>query len=98
MSPMGRMEEEIVAWEEGVGYTAEVIGGRMLPPYEFIRGTISLTSSVEGTLAEFQLEYRLRYGWIGRLLDRLIVKSQFQKGAELYVQGLKEYVESDRLP
>lgn len=92
--PMGQMEEEAVAWNEGESFVMEVVGGKMLPPYRFMRGEINLTEQNGKTKVTFSFSYRLKYGIFGKLMNALLIKPQFKKAPPKYVNGLKEYVEN----
>lgn len=91
--PMGAMDEVITEWIEGQAFTMEVIGGKMLPPHHFMKGRLSMRAMEKHTEVSFQLSYRLKFGVIGRLMDRLLIRPQFKHAPTKYVQGLKEYVE-----
>ncbi len=94
LKPMGEMTERITHWEEGSSYVTEVIGGKMLPPFEFMRGKIKLKSLSESeTEAIFTFQYKLKYGLFGQVLNTLFVKPQFKGAPVKYVKGLKMYVE-----
>ena len=95
--PMGAMEELITHWEEGQRFTTEVVGGKMLPPFRFMHGTIEIHASEGGTLANFSLSYQLKYGFWGRLMDLLLIRPQFKKAPAKYVEGLKTFVETGKV-
>lgn len=92
--PMGQMEEEVVAWNEGTSIVLEVVGGKMLPPYHFMKGKVDLIESGEQTKVVFSFSYQLKYGIIGRLMNALLIRPQFKKAPPKYVRGLKDYVEN----
>ena len=94
--PMGVMEEVITDWKEGEAFTMEVIGGKMLPPHHFMQGRIYIKEMAKHTEVNFELSYRLKFGMMGRLMDRLLIRPQFEKAPAKYVQGLKEYVEGKK--
>ncbi|MEM6697221.1 MAG: SRPBCC family protein [Bacteroidota bacterium] len=91
--PMGQMVEQISDWQEGASYVTEVIGGKMLPPYEFMKGKIKLKEQGINTLVQFSFHYKLKFGIFGKLLNMLLVKPQFKGAPNKYVNGLKAYVE-----
>lgn len=92
--PMGQMKEKVVEWKEGKSITLEVVGGKMLPPYLFMKGKVDLEELGEKTKVEFTFSYQLKYGLLGRLMNALLIKPQFRKAPPKYVSGLKAYVES----
>ncbi|KJD31196.1 hypothetical protein PW52_16775 [Tamlana sedimentorum] len=92
--PMGQMEEEVVEWREGKSFVLEVVGGKMLPPYRFMKGRIDLVELDEKTKVTFLFSYQLKYGILGRMMNALVIRPQFKKAPPKYVNGLKEYVET----
>lgn len=92
--PMGEMVEEIVEWQDGHGFAAEVIGGKMLPPHTLMMGKLKLEGRGTRTLATFTFSYLLKYGVLGRIMNILLIKPQFKGAPVKYVEGLKAYVES----
>ncbi|NRB47108.1 MAG: SRPBCC family protein [Saprospiraceae bacterium] len=91
--PMGEMEEVVTEWKEKEGFTMEVVGGKMLPPYLLMIGRVSMKKREEKTEVSFQFSYQLKFGFVGRVLDQLLIRSQFKKAPPQYVLGLKAYVE-----
>ncbi len=91
--PMGVMKETITEWQEGSGFTTQVIGGKMLPPYRQMTGTIELNEAGGRTEAKFTFAYKLKGGILGKLMNALFIRPQFRKAPPKYVSGLKEYVE-----
>lgn len=92
--PMGQMEEEAVAWNEGQSFIMQVVGGKMLPPYHFMKGEINLVEQNGKTNVSFSFSYRLKFGVVGQIMNALVIKPQFKNAPPKYVNGLKEYVES----
>ena len=92
--PMGVMIEKITEWEEGSTFTTEVTGGKMLPPYHFMKGKIEISDQLNSTLAKFIFYYHLKFGLFGRLMDEILVKPQFKKAPTKYLEGLKQFTEN----
>ena len=95
LKPMGSMEEIATEWDEGNSFTMKVIGGKMLPPYNTMNGTVSLVNTDMGTLVTFSFSYKLKFGALGRLMDTIMIRPQFSKAPPKYVSGLKSYLEKD---
>ena len=95
--PMGQMEEEAVEWEEGKKIVMEVIGGKFLPPYEFMQGKIELSGASGVSNVTFTFSYKLKFGILGRMMDVIMIRPQFKKAPPQYVSGLKEYLEARRV-
>ncbi len=91
--PMGVMQEKITDWDEGIGFTTEVVGGQMLPPYTFMKGRVELEDNSTHTLASFTFTYKLKFGFMGRIIDKVIIRPQFKNAPYEYITGLKKYVE-----
>lgn len=94
LRPMGAMDEMIKEWIEGDSFTAEVTGGKMMPPYKFMRGSIELNEFEGDTKVIFTFSYMLKFGLLGRMMDQFFIRSQFKKAPPQYVNGLKEFIES----
>ena len=97
LQPMGEMEEEITAWEEGRLLVSEVKGGKLLPPYRFMRGKTVVESLGGETRVSFTFSYLLKFGLIGRVMNKFMIKPQFSKAPPQYLQGLKKYLESGEI-
>ena len=91
--PLGAMEEEVVEWQEGQSFIMEVVGGKLLPPYKFMRGLIQLEEDDGQSRVRFSFSYQLKFGLLGRLLNHLMIKGEFKKAPPQYVEGLKKYME-----
>lgn len=46
-----------------------------------------------GTVVRQRMEYELKFGALGRLLDALVVKRKWNAGIRSFFGGLKRYVE-----
>ena len=90
-NPSGTLEERAIEWREGEGYTIDVYESS-LP----LKNTVEFAIKPEGagTRASVTVDYRLKYGPVGALLDVLFVRRQIQKGFDRLVAGLKYHVET----
>ncbi|MDW3652516.1 MAG: SRPBCC family protein [Bacteroidia bacterium] len=95
LKPMGVMDEQIISWKEGEGFTAKVIGGKMLPPCEYMLGDLSLKAEGRGTRVSFTFRYAMKFGLLGKIMNHLLIKPQFKAAPLKYVEGLKVYVEKN---
>jgi ribosome-associated toxin RatA of RatAB toxin-antitoxin module len=95
LKPMGVMEEVITRWEEGQIIETEVTGGKMLPPYTFMKGIIELVPiSNQECKVTFTFTYELKFGFLGRLMNIIFIRPQFRSAPVLYTNGLKDFVEN----
>jgi len=92
--PIGEMDEIITEWIEDYGFTIEVTGGKMLPPHHFMKGQFELKEFVGQTEVTFTFSYQLKFGFLGKFLDKLLIRPQFKKAPPKYVHGLKVYIEN----
>jgi uncharacterized membrane protein len=92
MKPMGEMVEEITNWVEGFGFETVVIDGKMLPPHEFMKGRLEIKDIGGETEVIFSFNYKLKFGFIGSLLNKVIVKPQFKNAPAKYVEGVYDYI------
>ena len=91
----GYLKEKAIDWREGDGYKIDVYESNL--PIE--RNVVQFTVSPEGdgTLVSVTVDYRLKYGPVGALLDTLIVRRQYRKGFSGLLAGLKQYVETGKV-
>ena len=89
-------EERITRWSEGKGYTLEIVGGTRLPPFAG-PATAELQvrpAGAERSVVTGDLRYRLRYGPVGRLMDRAMVRKRFGPAFGSILAGLKLHAET----
>lgn len=101
--PNGTLEERIVDWTEGKSYLVDIYGGSKVPPFKQALAQLVVRPNGHGAIVTGTLEYSLRFGPVGLLLDRLLVAPRFSKAWARLFAGLKHYVEtgeqvSDRTP
>ena len=85
----GHIDERVVDWEEGRRLALEVVGG--MP----IRGVgVWMLEGDRPTEVSFRLEYRPRFGPAGRLMDRVVMRTQMERGFVANLDGLRRLVEA----
>ncbi len=92
--PGASIEERITDWQEGRSYSVEIYQKKRVPFVKNLRATVSVEPNGVGSKGGFKFEYDTIAGPIGRLMDRFLIASQNRKAAELFVSGLKHYVET----
>ena len=95
LKPFGSIEETVIEWNDGESYTLEIYDGKKVPPFKRAIGTLSVRPNGSGTVASMTVEYELKFGLIGKLMDRLTVRSQFEKVVPAILRGLRQYAEAD---
>lgn len=93
LKPFGSVEETAIQWDEGRSYTPLLHDGKKVPPFKKATGRLAVRSNGSGTVASMTLEYDLKYGPLGKLMDLVMVRSQFQKVIPTVLDGLKKYAE-----
>ena len=77
--PMGTMEEKVVEWDEGKSYVMAVIGGKMLPPYRFMKGKIELIEDNNKTKVTFYLFVLFKIWSLWKIDERTLNKTTIQE-------------------
>lgn len=93
LKPMGSVDERAIDWRPGKSVTLEVKGGPKGPPFKSAQGRMWVDEDGTGTRAGLDFEYELKFGLIGLLLDRLVMRRQFQKMLPAVLRGLKDHLE-----
>jgi carbon monoxide dehydrogenase subunit G len=94
LRPLGAIEENVSDWQEGKSFTLNVRPLKKAPPFKKATARFQLDSVGQKTRVAVDINYTLRFGPLGRLLDALMVRPQFSKAAPEILLGLKHYVET----
>ena len=54
---------------------------------------MSVEENGDGSVARLLIEYELKYGPLGALMDRMMVRRQFSKIVPAVLRGLKRHME-----
>ncbi len=87
------LDEEVVEFAPDSHITIRITDTNL--PFKSADIRFSLVSAGANTLVTVSPDYQLKYGLIGRILDTLVVRSQYRKGMQGLLQGLKARVESN---
>ncbi len=89
------VEERIVKWDDGTGYTVEIYDGKRLPPIRDPRATLAVGRYPDGrSRLSARMEYRPKFGLLGALADWLVFRRQFRKSLGLLLAGFKHHLET----
>jgi len=90
----GTLKERVTEWEEGqrISFSVEGVG-----PMKSMLNEISVSPKGDRTLVTFTVDFRMKFGPVGAIMDRLVVRRQMRKLAELTLAGLKHHVETGEL-
>jgi carbon monoxide dehydrogenase subunit G len=95
--PAGAVEERIIEWHEGRDYKIEIYKGKGAPPFKTAVGHLKVQPDGSGSKVSMHFHYSLKFGFIGSLMDRLLVKNQFSKAVPGILAGLKHYAETGEM-
>lgn len=87
------VREEVVEFDEGERITMRVIDSSL--PFEHADIRFQLIEEGDRTRVTVEPEYRLKFGLVGTMLDRLFVRRKYEAGMKTLLQGLKQHLESD---
>ncbi|MEZ5080505.1 MAG: SRPBCC family protein [Thermoleophilia bacterium] len=93
------VDERIVEWRDGDGYVLDIVDGTNMPPFRGApRAELTIRAAGEArTHVRGQLTYRLRFGPLGILMDRLMVRRRFGPAFGGVIAGLKHHAETGEL-
>ena len=83
--------EEIVEFEKLNKLTMRITDTNL--PFRTADIRFFVESQHNQSLVKVSPKYDLKYGWLGRVLDLLVVQSHYRKGMRNLLFGLKQYVE-----
>ncbi|MEM7126537.1 MAG: SRPBCC family protein [Chloroflexota bacterium] len=89
------IEERIVEWVDGEKMVIEIYEGKKTPPFKTAFASISVhEAGPNASIVRGTLDYTLKFGPLGALMDMALVKPQFGKAWEGLFAGLKHYAET----
>ena len=86
-----QLEERAFDWREGEGFKIDVYESSL--PLKRNIVSFSVKESGSGTQVTVSPDYQLKFGPIGMLMDKMMVRSKFESGMESLLAGLKQHVE-----
>lgn len=88
------IRERIIDWTDGQSFTLEIFDGKKTPPFRTATTSFSVTPATTGSRVALQLDYELKGGPIGRLMDRALVRGRLGPALDGLLAGLKRHVET----
>ncbi|HXU06791.1 MAG TPA: SRPBCC family protein [Polyangia bacterium] len=96
LAPGGWFKERVGTWRPNEALSFELYECTL--PVRALRHSYTLVADAGGTVVRQRMEYRLKFGPLGTLLDALIVRRKWSAGIHGFFSGLKRYVESGGHP
>jgi hypothetical protein len=90
--PKGRVVERVTHWEDGRALGLEVAESDW--PIRFMRWVTRIEAHERGTRVTQTLEYRLKFGPLGWVIDRLVMKRKFTLTLDAVFASLVRHAES----
>jgi hypothetical protein len=90
--PKGRVVERVTHWEDGRAVGLEVAESDW--PIHFMRWVTRLEPSGAGTRITQALEYQVKFGPLGWLLDRLVMKRKLTATLDAVFSSLAKHAEA----
>jgi ligand-binding SRPBCC domain-containing protein len=96
LKPGGWFKERVVDWKANELLSFELFECTL--PVRRLKHSYTLTSDDSGTVVRQRMEYELKFGPIGKLMDTVLVRKKWNAGIKDFLDGLKVYVESGHGP
>jgi len=91
LKPGGWFRERVTAWEPERALGFELFECTL--PVKRLKHDYVLTPMPEGTRVDQRMEYRLKLGPLGVLLDAAYVRRRWRAGIDSFLRGLKQLAE-----
>src|SRR5262249_10051939 len=92
LAPKGRVVERVTRWEDGRALGLEVAESDW--PIHFMRWVTRVEAADGGTRITQELEYRVKFGPVGWLLDRLAMERKLRASLEGIFASLVKHAEA----
>jgi ligand-binding SRPBCC domain-containing protein len=91
LRPGGWFKERVGDWRPNEGLSFELFECTL--PVRRLRHSYTLVPEAGGTIVTQRMEYELKFGVVGRILDAVVVRKKWATGIRAFFSGLKRYVE-----
>ncbi len=92
LKPGGWFKEKVADWTPNESLSFELFECTL--PVRRLKHSYKLTQDGSGTIVHQRMEYELKFGAVGKLMDAMMVKKKWDAGIKGFFAGLKKYVES----
>jgi ligand-binding SRPBCC domain-containing protein len=96
LAPGGWFKEQVADWKPNEALSFELIECSL--PVRRLKHSYTLTADGAGTVVRQRMEYELKFGPVGKLMDAMMVRKKWDNGIKSFFAGLKDYVETGRRP
>lgn len=92
LAPGGWFKERVTEWRPHLALSFELYECTL--PVRSLKHSYTLVPDGGGTIVKQRMEYLLKFGPLGRLLDAVVVRRKWTAGIRGFFAGLKRYVDS----
>ncbi|MBI5379016.1 MAG: SRPBCC family protein [Nitrospirae bacterium] len=92
LKPKGVLKERVIAWEPNQAIALELYESPW--PVAFMRWRTDVKPHGSETVVSQRMEYRVKFGILGSLLDRLVMRQTLDRTIADVFDGLKRFVET----
>jgi ligand-binding SRPBCC domain-containing protein len=85
-------EEKITIWQLNKALTIQLTNCTF--PINRLKHSYTFLSDGSNTIVKQVMEYEVKFGLLGQLMDWLMIRKQSDKGIKLFMAGLKKFVEN----
>lgn len=94
LQPAGKILETVKNWKKGSGFLLQIDPIEKAPPIKNFSGLFELESlDLDRTQLSVTIDYSMKLGVIGLLLNKLIIQSKMEEGIDDLLKGLKLHAE-----
>ena len=94
LTPGGWFKERVLDWRPNEALSFELYECTL--PVRRLRHSYTLVWEGDGTLVRQRMEYELKFGPLGKLLDAVIVRRKWIAGIHGFLAGLKRHAEANQ--
>lgn len=92
LTPKGVVKERVIAWEPNHAIGLELYESPW--PLVFMKWRTEVRPHSSGTEVTQRMEYRVKFGVLGALMDRLVMRRTLDRTVADVFVGLKRFVET----
>lgn len=94
LKPGGWFKERVADWRPNEALSFELYDCTL--PVRRLRHGYTLVREGSATIVRQRMEYELKFGLLGKVLDAVMVRRRWNAGVQGFLSGLKRYAEADR--
>ena len=94
LTPGGWFKERVADWRPNEALSFELYECSL--PVRSLRHSYTLVRDGGATIVRQRMQYELKFGVLGKLLDAVMVRRKWNAGIKGFLSGLKHYAETGR--